>query len=101
MTKCKARVWDDRGCGSHLCFNNAVTSAGFCRVHDPDCQAERRKKRPPTQFEQQMALMEIREKRAKLIDAVVKAARVVVKNGGIKTIDKLRKALDELGVATS
>lgn len=53
--KCKREINDGPGWRWHQCDNAAVTEAGFCRVHDPDLQAERAKKRGPSKFERALA----------------------------------------------
>lgn len=55
MTSCKAKIADHTGFHFYGCGKPAVTDAGYCRTHDPECRATRAKKRGPTKWEREMA----------------------------------------------
>jgi hypothetical protein len=65
--RCRAEYQPSDWHSQKRCTNRAVTEAGYCRVHDPEHQAKRAAKRPPSKFER---WREARDELTQLIDSV-------------------------------
>ena len=67
--KCKADVWQSTGNwgNSRRCDRNASTPAGYCRTHDPDVVASRRRDRDGKKNKERAARTEPLRKAAEAV----------------------------------
>ncbi len=93
--KCKAKVYQSGMFTSTGCSNKAVTEAGFCRVHDPDCQEERRKKRGPTAEEIRWEDRRLERKRTKDLERALRAVLIRSENYQAKIAPGGHELLDD------